>query len=205
MKLSIFTQLLNDKSLSVDHVTTLIDNPDISLAISNTLDNEGDELTHHKNDLGGLTKYGVTEDLARSLGYEGEMKDLTMAQAMLIGAFEFWFRPRLSEINKAISKEFAKEIYDASYLCGHAKIIEYVQRFLNLMNRQQVDWPDLEVDGIYGSKTLGVLIKAKEKRGVPLLMKNLHGCIYHHFFTISEAREKNEDFFNGWVDHRINF
>lgn len=203
MKQTIFEQFLNNPDLTLDQVINLIDNPDMVLNLSRTLDKEGDELTDHENDLGGVTKFGITEDTARSLGYEGKMEDLTMAQAMLMGAYEFWFRPRLDEINHSISKEFAFEMYDASYLCGHSNVIKYIQRFLNLMNRRQVDWPDLEVDGIYGSKTLGALLKAKEKRGVPLLLKNLHGCVYHHFFTITEAREKNEDFFNGWVDKRI--
>lgn len=193
-------QLLNQNTKI--YLPSYVSNPRVLEMIQDILNKEGEELTNNPNDSGGLTKWGVTEKTARSLGYEGQMKDMTLEKATLIAANEFYYKPNIHLLNK-FGARLTAEAFDAAYLCGAGTVIKCIQRFLNAMNRRGKDWPDISVDGGLGPKTLDALSRATSLRGEGLVLKNLRGSLYTHFLELVEKREKDEEFFNGWVDKRI--
>ena len=200
-------QLLNGPSSGFT-VRELVDNSDVFMFLCDSIEHiqesEGSELVDDPNDSGGLTKYGVTERTARNLGYKGEMADMCQKKAALIAAYEFYFRPKFYRLNEIVGPKFTYEVFDAAYLSSAKAVIELIQRFLNVANRQGKDWPDIGVDGILGEgETIPALESYLAKRGEDMLMKNFRGLMYTHFFTLCERREKDEKFFNGWVAERI--
>ncbi|MGM7368633.1 glycoside hydrolase family 108 protein, partial [Acinetobacter baumannii] len=116
-------------------------------------------------DRGGATKYGITEAVARANGYKGNMKDLPLEVAKTIYKKQYWTAPRFDQVN-AISSAVAEELLDTGVNCGTGFAKPLLQRALNLLNNQgKAGFPDLEVDGVYGSETLGALKTYLSKRG----------------------------------------
>ncbi len=116
-------------------------------------------------DRGGATKYGITEAVARANGFKGNMRDLPLDVAKAIYRKNYWTAPRFDQVN-AISSAVAEELLDTGVNCGTGFAKPLLQRALNLLNNQgKAGFPDLEVDGVYGSETLGALKTYLSKRG----------------------------------------
>lgn len=157
-----------------------------------------------KNDAGGKTKYGITEKLARRYGYVGDMKDLDEPTALKIAKAEFWDPLRLDSV-AGRSWQIANEIFDSAYNMGAPRVAPWLQRALNALNRQQADYPDVPVDGVYGDKTLAALEQFLFKRGYrgELVLLGLLNALQTTFYlSLAEAKATQEDFLFGWVLHR---
>lgn len=175
--------------------------PRAQAIISRTFTKEGDYVNNPK-DSGGPTRWGVTEVKARQYGYEGDMREFPQAFAQDIAAHEFWFNNKLDKV-AAISWKIAEEIFDTSYNAGPAGAWKIVQRALNLMNREGKDWSDITADGKVGPKTLDALAAAVKRRGERHVFKCLNVVQGAFYVELTERRQKDEEFFNGWVDGRI--
>lgn len=108
----------------------------------------------------------------------------------------FWDRMSLSN---AESQAVANYLFDIAVNCGISKSSKYIQRTLNVLNRCEKDWPDINVDGKIGPQTIGVLNLAIKKREKNIL-KALTALRIVHYFTISERSEKFEKYVNGWLN-----
>lgn len=110
---------------------------------------------------------------------------------------EFWDKLRLSEIrNEAI----AIKLYDIAVNCGVSFSVRILQRTLNVANQKGKYYPDLKVDGVIGPKTIDAVNKHPKPDVIFKCLNVLQGA---HYIQITEARESNEDFLNGWFLNRI--
>lgn len=156
-------------------------------------------------DSGGATNWGITEAVARKRGYTGHMRDLPRTLALKIAKEEYWDVLYLDEIAK-ISEDIAFEVFDTGFNCGTHRAAEFLQRALNVLNRQSKHYADIRVDGAIGAKTAAALaayIAVRGKKGVQVLLKVLNCLQGNHYVTLAERREKDEEFVFGWFDHRI--
>lgn len=157
-------------------------------------------------DRGGATKYGITEAVARANGYNGNMRDLPLEVAKAIYRKNYWTAPRFDQVN-AISSAVAEELLDTGVNCGVAFAKPLLQRALNLLNNQgKGGWPDLAVDGIYGSATLGALkifLAKRGKDGEKVMLKVLNIMQGQRYIEICERNPTQEQFFYGWINNRI--
>lgn len=90
---------------------------------------------NHPSDHGHATKFGITEAVARSEGYQGNMQDLTLAVAKSIYKKQYWFEPQFDQINE-INPAIAEELFDTGVNCGVNFAKPLLQRALNLLNKQ---------------------------------------------------------------------
>ncbi|EKU66337.1 glycosyl hydrolase 108 [Acinetobacter pittii] len=157
-------------------------------------------------DRGGATKYGITEAVARTNGFKGNMKDLPLDVAKAIYKKQYWTDPRFDQVN-IISSLVAEELLDTGVNCGVAFAKPLLQRALNLLNNQgKGGWPDLAVDGIYGSATLGALkifLAKRGKDGEKVMLKVLNIMQGQRYIEICERNPTQEQFFYGWISNRI--
>ena len=156
----------------------------------------------HPSDTGGKTMYGITEQVARDNGYTGAMKDLPLETAKAIYKAQYWDINRLDDVD-AISKEIAHEMFDTGVNMGVGYAVKFLQRSLNVLNRIGRDYRDISTDGVMGPSTLSALRAYINKRGHTILLKALNVLQGARYIDLAERREKNEDFVNGWLDHRI--
>lgn len=157
---------------------------------------------NNSNDLGGPTKFGVTQTTARENGYTGDMRDLTLDQALAIYKKGWWDRMRLDAI-MAMSPPLADRMFDFGINAGRANCIKSLQRVLNVLNRQGKLYDDISADGGIGPATmtaLGGFVKARGADGLNRLMFALTCHQVSYYTEISEKRVQNEEFTYGWYD-----
>ncbi len=68
--------------------------------------------------------------------------------------WDTWLGDEVLEIAPAV----AAELFDTGVNMGVQKAVYYLQRALNVLNRQGQSWADLEEDGLIGSRTLTALM-----------------------------------------------
>lgn len=160
----------------------------------------------HPSDHGHATKFGITEAVARSNGYQGNMQDLPLALAKSIYKQKYWLEPQFDQIN-AISPAIAEELLDTSINCGVNFTKPLLQRALNLLNKQGKEgWPNLAVDGQYGPLTLQALetyLNRRNKEGEKVFVRILNIMQGQHYIEITENNPNYEDFFYGWILNRV--
>lgn len=158
------------------------------------------------NDSGGKTNFGITERVARDWGYDGDMKYLPRETAFDIYDKIFWQKLRLDDILENGGELIAREIADTAVNMGHLRAISFLQRSLNLFNKDEKYFKSLLVDGAIGDKTIHALSKFYQFRGsdgVEVLHKTLNILQGMFYIELAERREKDKDFVYGWIKNRV--
>ena len=155
--------------------------PDVDDLIDKIIILEGG-FTDHPADRGGPTRWGITEAVARSHGYEGEMRDFPRQQAAAIYKRNYWMRPGFDRVAR-LAPSLAADLFDTAVNMGSGTATLFLQRALNALNRNGRDYDDIAVDR--------KMLKAVEA---------LQGARY---IELAEKRSANEAFLFGWLDKRI--
>lgn len=159
----------------------------------------------HAADLGGKTKYGITEAVARANGYNGDMAALTIDRAKVIYKAQYWDTLRLDQV-LPMAPSIAEELFDTAVNMGVSKAGEFLQRALAAFNRQGKDYPDLKPDGVVGPMTISALhtyLRIRGKEGEEVLHRALNALQGARYVEITEARPANEAFTYGWFLRRV--
>jgi lysozyme family protein len=173
-------------------------------AFANTVGLEGG-YSDNQNDAGGKTKYGITEKVARTHGYAGEMKDLPLGLAQKIYRESYWDINRLGDV-AAISEPVALELFDTGVNAGVGVAGTMFQQALNVLNRGGHDFNDVPVDGRIGSLSVAAFSeymsrrKDQGERVMLLALNSLQGAKY---IELAEKCEKDEEFVFGWLAKRV--
>ena len=173
-------------------------------AIDDLIEREG-EFSDHPSDKGGPTRWGITEAVARADGYLGPMKELPRDRAELIYKRKFIAAPGFDKVLQ-VSLQIGEEMIDTGVNMGETLPGPWLQRILNLLNQQARIFPDLVVDGQIGPATLAALrsvLKDRGRDGELVILRCLNCLQGARYFEITEKREKNEDFFFGWLRTRV--
>lgn len=159
--------------------------------------------SRNPRDRGGATKFGITEKTAREEGYAGRMEDLTIDLAKAIYKRRYWDALRLDDV-ASVSERIAREMGDTEVNTGTRG--QYLQRMLNVLNREQKDYPDLKVDGDVGPATLAALrsfIVVRGADGEAVLLAGLNALLGTHYIQLGESDPIQEDFEFGWFLQRV--
>lgn len=163
---------------------------------------------NHPSDRGGETIWGITVGTARRFGYHGPMAKMTRAEALVIYRGKYWAAPGFARVGE-VSERIAEELFDTGVNMGVDALIpqKWLQRSLNVLNRQGVDYPDITADGVIGDRTLAALQSLIRVRGralaEELILKALNCLQGARYIELAEGREKNEDFVVGWLRTRV--
>ena len=113
-------------------------------AFQHVLKHEGGYV-HHPMDPGAATNMGITEAVARRVGYKGAMQDLSVDLAKRIYLEEYWKPVRAEELPPAV--RYA--VFDAAVNSGVRQSILWLQRALGVLD-----------DGLLGPRTLAAANEA---------------------------------------------
>lgn len=108
-------------------------------AIEKVLAHEGG-FVDHPSDPGGATRFGITEAVARRVGYRGHMRELPVELARQIYRRDYWDAVRADDLPAAVRYP----VFDAAVNSGVSQSIKWLQRALNVAD-----------DGSIGPMTLG--------------------------------------------------
>lgn len=113
-------------------------------AFAKLLVHEGD-FSNHRDDPGGKTRYGITEAVARRVGYRGDMRELPLDLARRIYQEDYWRAVRADELPPAV--RYA--LFDAAVNSGPAQAVRWLQRALGVRD-----------DGVIGPATMSAANQA---------------------------------------------
>ena len=107
-------------------------------AFEKLLGHEGG-FSDHAADPGGKTRYGITEAVAREVGYRGDMRELSLDLAKRIYMERYWHPVRADELPAGV--RYA--VFDAAVNSGPGQAVKWLQRAAGVAD-----------DGVLGPKTL---------------------------------------------------
>lgn len=160
---------------------------------------------YHPADRGGETIWGVTAQVARAYGYTGPMRTMPRPIAAEIYRKRYWDEPGLGRVADHAPR-LAAELFDTGINMGTSVPGQFLQRVLNVMNRQGRDYPDIPVDGRIGTMTIASLRAFLSVRGDPgeeVLIKACEALQGARYIGIAENADSQEAFVYGWVAHRV--
>lgn len=96
----------------------------------------------HPDDPGGATRYGVTEAVAREVGYRGDMRELPIALAARIYRERYWDAVRAEQLPAAVRYV----VFDAAVNSGVGQAARWLQRAVGVRD-----------DGVIGPQTLAAV------------------------------------------------
>ena len=140
-----------------------------------------------KNDKGGKTKYGITEEEAREFGYKGNMQDLTKDFAKNIYLKKYYLGNKL---DKVVNDKVALSICDWAVNSGRNGT-KNAQIAVN-----QLTNANLDVDGIIGNKTLEALNSVDSDK----FLEVYHNLQRIYYKGKVEADRTQEGFLTGWLN-----
>lgn len=176
----------------------------IDQEISNLIQREGG-YANNANDKGGETNMGITILKARAYGYTGPMALLPRSVAVQIYTEQYWTNPGFDKV-AGIMPQLAANMFDAGVNMGPQTVSKFVQRALNVFNRQGRDYQDIVTDGQIGKLTLYVLNQFKLRRGDAaevVMLRLFESEQAMRYLVIAETDPTQEDFMFGWVLNRV--
>lgn len=102
---------------------------------------------NHPDDTGGATNFGITQRVARSYGYKGDMRNFPRSMAVEIYYKEYW----QGKIQEHLANRIGLLVFDTSINSGYGQAIKLLQRACGV-----------KADGIVGVDTLGAISLMKE-------------------------------------------
>lgn len=110
-------------------------------AFEKLLHHEGG-FSDHAADPGGKTRYGITEAVAREVGYRGDMRELPLDLAKRIYLERYWRPVRADELPAGV--RYA--VFDAAVNSGPGQAVKWLQRAAGVLD-----------DGVLGPKTMAAV------------------------------------------------
>jgi lysozyme family protein len=111
--------------------------------------------------------------------------------------FKFWDYLRLDQIN---DQRIANELFDTAVNMGQGVAALFIQRSLNVSNRNGKDYADVDIDGNVGSITVNAVNNHPRPEQLLKLLNTLQGAKY---IAICEANPSQEIFMNSWLSRVI--
>ena len=154
------------------------------------------------SDSGGETNFGITVAVARHNGYIGSMECMPRKVAFDIYSAKYWHAVR-GDVLADLSESIAEEVIDTAVNMGPTRAGKFLQRTLNVFNKRESFYRDLKVDGVIGKATLIALHSYLVIRDEKTIVKALNCLQGAYYITLSESREKDEQFVYGWFKNRV--
>jgi lysozyme family protein len=101
--------------------------------------------------------------------------------------------------DKISNQAIANEVYDNAVNMGVKRSVEYLQRTINILNRNQRKdmYLDIKVDGSMGAKTIEALKVCIKKNTANMVLNVLNGFQVKHYLTLMERNPIDEKWI-GW-------
>ncbi len=172
----------------------------IESMIEATIGKEGG-FVDHSDDRGGATRWGITEQVARTNGYKGDMRTLPRATAVAIYRQIYAIKPGFAAVAE-IYPRLGEKLFDVGVNMGPAHPARWLQEWLNLLNQGGKLYGDIVEDGKIGPGTLRALRAFKTTRGAEgeeRLLTAIRGDQVARYKQILQGRESQESFAYGWL------
>lgn len=155
-------------------------------------------------DRGGETYKGISRkfhgnwegwEIIDDYRMSGSIAQLDKDEDLQEMVFEFYEQNYMRPFLEIPEDEIREELFDTAVNMGLGTATRFLQRALNLVNRNGKNFDDLVVDGNIGKMTMSAYSKVNKK----ILLKVLNGLQFCRYKDIVENDPTQEKFFNGWM------
>lgn len=151
-------------------------------AIEVVLAHEGEALTDHPDDRGGLTKYGISQ----RWNPEINVRELTRAQAIEL----YWQRYWQGQRYELLPEPVAIKLFDLAVNLGHQPAVVCLQQALQACGQR------VTIDGALGPQTSRAAFRASPAALMAALRSEAAGA-----YRVRVARDSRQAaFLNGWLN-----
>lgn len=180
---------------------------DFNLSYTLTMGNEGG-YANNPNDRGGETWKGIARkmhpewggwnivDHQKSMpGFPQNLRSVSALESFVRAFYkeQFWNKLSLDSVNE---QSIANELFDTAVNCGPGVAATFLQRALNVTNRNGKDYADLVVDGAIGKKSVEALNTHPRPKQIFKVLNILQG---EKYIGICEANPSQEIFMTSWL------
>jgi len=114
---------------------------------------------------------------------------------------EFWDINKLDDVD-AVSVTLAEKLFDTGVNVGTGTAAKWLQSSLNLLNRNQKNYPDIKVDGKIGPNTIKTLQEAIKSSPIDRILTVFAIHQGGHYKAIME-KDPTQERFIGWFDRLV--
>jgi len=183
-------------------------------AYDKTMGHEGGYV-NDPDDVGGETYKGISrryhpgwegwkiiDGTKQAPNFPDNLDALASVQQMVEGFYKdhYWDPFRGDEIPP---QELAEEMFDTGVNMGIKRSVKFLQRSLNVLNRNGKLFPDMTDDGVLGRNTMGSLMKYLKRDSVDLLLKIMNTLQANHYLAYMKKSPIQEKYCRGWFE-RVN-
>ncbi|KKL21999.1 hypothetical protein LCGC14_2439810, partial [marine sediment metagenome] len=93
----------------------------------------------------------------------------------------------------------ANEVFDTAVNMGVARSVKFLQSGLNLLNRNQINYPDIVEDGKFGRATMNALNSYSYMDDESHLLKILNILQGMHYIEYAKKSATQERYMRGWL------
>jgi lysozyme family protein len=166
-------------------------------AVAAVLKHEGGYVNDPR-DRGGETNFGITRAAADANGFGNPLSSMTRRDAEEIYRRAYWNKCGLDGVDQ-VDEGTAEKLFDIAVNMGIGTAGQFLQRALNLLNRNQSMFADLKVDGQLGPGTVDALHKLQAE-DLPVLRALLTAYQGRRYIDIIEHDSTQERFTRGWIN-----
>ena len=98
-----------------------------------------------------------------------------------------------------ISQAIANELFDTAVNMGVTRSVKFLQLGLNLLNRNQLNYPDIVEDGKFGRATMNALNSYSYMDDESYLLKILNILQGMHYINYMKKSPTQEKYARGWL------
>lgn len=165
--------------------------------------------SNDSDDAGGETYKGISrnnypnwkgwkliDSLKNNVGYEETLNlHSELEEEVKIFYYEnYWLQLKCDKINSSL---IAQELFESAVNIGIKRAVEYLQKALNILNRNKKLYDDIIIDGIMGNITLNTLNKSITLNGEKLIYNILNFYQAFHYLRLMEFKPVYEKYI-GW-------
>lgn len=172
------------------------------------------------DDVGGETYKGIARNYHSS--WEGwkivdmykkegsgarELNEKLKNNPEMIQLVEMFYKQHFWDVNRLDSfrsQHIANEMFDTGVNMGTTRAAEFLQKALNVLNKNGQLYEDLVVDGKIGPKSISALNNILDRNEEALLYKIINVLQGNHYIEFMNKSPVQEKFARGWFN-RVNF
>lgn len=110
----------------------------------------------------------------------------------------FWSALQCDSI---LAQSIANELFDTAINMGVHRAVRFLQESLNLLNRNERDYPDIIEDGILGPRTLSTLEGCNSRHEYILILMNSLQAM--HYIKQMRRYPEQERYARGWLKRTL--
>jgi lysozyme family protein len=97
------------------------------------------------------------------------------------------------------NQNIANELFDTAVNMGVSRSVKFLQTALNLLNRNKLNYPDIDEDGVFGHKTMNALNSYLYLDKDIYLLKIMNILQGMHYINYMKSSPNQEKFARGWL------